>query len=399
MELQILVFNCGSSSIKFALLQADSGMRTVSGLIERLGSEQVQLNWQHGADKISHELGACDYTQALQQLFLQFAQHGIDMQGIAAVAHRVVHGGDLFAETVQINDENLRQLRQLSNLAPLHNPANLAGIDYLRQCLPDTPQFMTFDTGFHATLSPAAFLYPIPYDYYKNNQVRKYGFHGTSHQFVAEQACKFLNLNTQQHGIVTAHLGNGCSLCAIDSGKSVDTTMGFTPLDGVMMGTRSGSIDPSIHAYLCEQLGCSIQELTNTLNKNSGLMGISGRSNDMRDLEQAMQDGDVQASLAIEMFILSISKHLHAMCASLPRLDAVVFTGGIGENSSLVRARVVQRAVNLGLSINPDYNQQRSAERVVRLNTDMPAVLAIKTDEEWQMAREACLQLTAQPKR
>jgi acetate kinase len=392
---QVLVLNCGSSSIKCAVVDAVSGQRSADVLVERIGSDQALLilNTSAKGGSIEQQLGQVDYQQACAAVLSSLENNGIDLQQINAVAHRVVHGGAAFKSTVLIDDKNIAALREIEHLAPLHNPANLAGIDFMRQKLPAKPQFMTFDTAFHATIPDYAHIYPIPYDYYQKLGVRKYGFHGTSHQFVSAKAADFLSLDSE-YGIVTAHLGNGCSLAAVHNGRSVDTTMGLTPLDGVMMGTRSGAIDPSIHQYLQQVTDLSLLEITEILNKKSGFLGISGISHDMRDVERAAAKGNKQAQCALAMFSFSVSKSVFAMCASLPKLDAIVFTGGIGENSAALREQVISRCKMLGVVLDVEKNNSARGKKICKISVDnntkiSPAVLVIKTDEEWQMAKEA----------
>lgn len=391
---KVLVLNCGSSSIKCAIIDAITGLRSAEALVERIGSHQVQLTLKSPEIDRDHSenLKEANYQQSFIALFAAFSKYNLNISDICAVAHRVVHGGAKFKNTTLINNENIAALKEIEYLAPLHNPANLAGIDFMRQKTPDIPQFMTFDTAFHSTIPDYAHIYPVPFEYYKNLGVRKYGFHGPSHQFVSAAAVKFLNLQ-QDYGIITAHLGNGCSLCAVQNGISVDTTMGLTPLDGVMMGTRSGSIDPSIPDYLQQQLNLSLAEIIEILNKKSGLLGVSGVSHDLRDVQSAAKNGNSQARCAIEMFAFSISKAIYAMSASLPYLNALVFTGGIGENGSMLREKIISRCAHLGLMIDKDKNNMAGDDDITlihkKLSSDSAAILVIKTNEEWQLAKEA----------
>lgn len=390
----MLVFNCGSSSIKFAWLNAATGERQLAGVVERIGADDSSMSVTVAGEKQQLTLGQVDYAQAFAAIFDVITKQGLDHAQLLAVCHRVVHGGTLFSHTTRISDDALEELRTLSHLAPLHNPANIAGIDFVRAKLPNISQFMTFDTAFHSSMPAENHLYALPIEYYQKHHVRKYGFHGTSHAFVSQQAVNFLNLKKDNHGIVSCHLGNGCSLCAVENGRSMDTTMGLTPLDGLMMGTRSGSIDPSIHAFLQHELGLDLEQIMHILNKESGLLGVSGLSNDMRDLETAAADGHQQAQLALAMFVLSITQYLYAMVATLARFDAVIFTGGIGENSSYTRERVIARCKHLGLALNAEANNQRSDEALRNIADDASIpVLVVATDEEWQMAREAQQQL------
>ncbi len=361
MAKQILVFNCGSSSIKFSLVDPDSGVSQISGLAERLGTDQATLSITHAENKQNFTLTPGDYNKAMATIFAELKPFLAD---VLAVGHRVVHGGEKFKQAVIINPEVLGAIEDCISLAPLHNPANIEGIKIAKQHLADIPHIACFDTAFHSTMPELAYMYPLPYEWYEEHQVRRYGFHGISYQYVSKKAVGQLQLNPNNHAMIIAHLGNGCSACAVKNGKSVDTTMGLTPLEGLMMGTRSGSIDPGIHQYISKQLQLSIDDVTTKLNKNSGLKGVSGISHDMRDL--ANKGG--RAQLAIDLFCYRLAKQIAGLAATLPKLDALVFTAGIGENDKAVRDKTIAQLQALNLT---------------------STILVIPTNEEWQISQDA----------
>ena len=362
-EPHVLVINCGSSSIKLALIEPSSGDCPWQALGERLGSDDARLVLKPaGEPKRTIELGRAEHEAALQA-----ALGALPPRPLAAVGHRVVHGGEAFAESVVLDGASIRAIEACSDLAPLHNPANLIGIRCAMQRLPDLGQVAVFDTAFHQTMPPRAYVYAVPYELYRERKIRKYGFHGTSHRYVAERAAEQLGRPLAELNLVTAHLGNGASATAIRSGRSVDTTMGLTPLEGLVMGTRSGDVDPGLHEYLVEHAGMTIEQVGEMLNKQSGLLGLSGESNDMRNLLELEAQGHARASLAIEIFCYRLAKAILGLCAALPSLDALVFTGGIGENAGSIRERTVRLLGVLGS---------------VR-------VLVVPTNEELVIAREA----------
>ncbi|HEY0469186.1 MAG TPA: acetate kinase, partial [Polyangiaceae bacterium] len=309
---------------------------------------------------------------------------------IQAVGHRVVHGGEAFSESVQLDDAVLEQIRACSELAPLHNPANVLGIEAARRAFAELPQVAVFDTAFQQTLPRAAYLYAIPYEYYERHQVRRYGFHGTSHRYVAGVAARILGKPLESLDLVTAHLGNGASVCAIASGRSVDTSMGFTPLEGLVMGTRSGDVDPNLHEFLVKHTQLDLHQIGEMLNKQSGLLGLSGVSNDMRTLLELRAQGDDRARLAIEVFCYRLAKAILAQCAGLSRLDALVFTGGIGEHAAQVRAQTLGHLRVLGAQIDDHLNRAHGAEQHGRITSRESALLSlvIPTNEELVIARE-----------
>jgi acetate kinase len=378
-----LVLNSGSSSLKFALIEPSSGKVIAQGIAERLGSAEPTFQFAQKAECALADGAA--HAEALQALL-------DELQGVsvAAVGHRVVHGGEAFSDSVVLNDAVLEQIRACSELAPLHNPANVLGIEAARRAFPKLPQVAVFDTAFHQTLPRAAYLYAIPYEYYEQHQVRRYGFHGTSHRYVAGVAARALGKSLESVELVTAHLGNGASVCAIANGQSVDTSMGLTPLEGVVMGTRSGDVDPNLHEFLAKHAQLDLHRITEMLNKNSGLLGLSGVSNDMRTLLALRAEGNDRARLAIEVFCYRLAKAILGLCAGLSRLDALVFTGGIGEHAAEVRAQTLGHLRVLGASVDDELNRVHGAEQHGRITRESSALLAlvVPTNEELVIARE-----------
>jgi len=380
---RILVLNSGSSSLKFAVIEPDSGKVVAHGIAERLGTDAPTFQFGEDAER-SLGQGAA-HAEALAALLEE-------LQGVAVVAvgHRVVHGGEAFSDSVVLDDAVLQQIRACSELAPLHNPANVLGIEAARSAFAQLPQVAVFDTAFHQTLPRAAYLYAIPYEYYEQQKVRRYGFHGTSHGYVAESAARALGKPLASLDLITAHLGNGASVCAIASGRSVDTSMGFTPLEGIVMGTRSGDVDPNLHEFLAKHAQLDLHQITEMLNKKSGLLGLSGVSNDMRTLLELRAQGHDRARLAIEVFCYRLAKSILALCAGLSRLDALVFTGGIGEHAAEVRAQTLGHLRVLGAAVDEELNRVHGAEQQGRITRASSALLAlvIPTNEELVIARE-----------
>ena len=383
----VLVINSGSSSLKFSLIGSASEEVLVQGLAESLGSEAAALHFSRPG-------------QARETLPLPGARHAEVMAAvlgeiegfqIGAVGHRVVHGGEAFSGSVLIGEETLAAIRDCVPLAPLHNPANLAGIEAAWERFPELPHVAVFDTAFHQSMPPRAFHYALPYELYERHKVRRYGFHGTSHRFVSAEAARMLGKQPDELQLITAHLGNGCSACAVKNGHSVDTTMGFTPLEGLVMGTRSGDIDPNLHEFLANALGKSLAEITAMLNRESGLLGISGLSNDMRTLAAAAEDGDARAALAIEVFCYRLAKGLLALAAGLDRLDALVFTGGIGEHSAAVRGKTLSHLKILSPLVDEELNRHHGRHSHGRITATRSGLLAlvVPTNEELVIAREA----------
>jgi acetate kinase len=382
----ILVLNCGSSSAKFAVIDTASGEEHVSGLAQRIGTPEATLDWKVRGQRASKSIAGADHARALRAAVEVLADLDL-LRRLRGVGHRVVHGGARFSGSRAIDADVLAKIEECIPLGPLHNPPNLTGIRIAQELFPGLPQVGVFDTAFHQTMPPRAYLYPLPYAWYEQHEVRRYGFHGTSHRFVAAQAVRELGLDAADHALVTAHLGNGCSLAAVRDGRSVDTTMGLTPLEGVVMGTRSGSVDPAIVGHMARALGQPADKILDALNKQSGLLGVSGLSNDMRTLEEAAANGHERAALAIEIFCYVLAKAVAALVVPLGRLDALVFTGGIGENSAPIRARVVDQLRFLGLEIDPEANALHVRGRAGRITRGArPQAAVIPTNEELMIA-------------
>ena len=381
----ILVINCGSSSIKFALLNEDHGSATLQGLAERLGSPEAELRWQQGGQHDSLMISGANHRAALAHLLLLVQQAaGGALHGIG---HRVVHGGEQFTSACRIDATVLQAIGNAAVLAPLHNPANLQGIEAALAVFPDLPQVAVFDTAFHQSLPEHAFRYALPESLYREQGIRRYGFHGTSHRYVSQRAAEMAGLAYDDSCWLVAHLGNGCSTCAVVNGQSRDTSMGLTPLEGLVMGTRSGDVDPNLHGHLARTLGWDLPRIDRLLNHESGLKGLSGLSNDMRSLEQAREQGHAGATLAIDVFCYRLAKSLASMACALPRLDGLLFTGGIGENSALVRSKTVAHLHLLNLKLDPDANARcvRGASGAIQAEGH-PRILVVPTNEERQIA-------------
>jgi acetate kinase len=386
----ILVINCGSSSIKFAIIDTQQQNTLQSGLVERINQPDGQLSWS-GQDKIKQQrsLPQADYTAAIAAI-RQVIEQSPQIKGqLKAIGHRVVHGGEEFKESVVITSEVLAHIEACSHLAPLHNPANLAGIKAFLAIYPDLPQVAVFDTAFHQTLPDYAYLYALPYELYQQHHIRRYGFHGISYRYVLGQALKRLQLPLENSALLIAHLGNGCSATAVLNGKSVDTSMGMTPLEGLVMGSRCGDIDPSLPIYLAQQLGYEMTEINELLNKQSGLLGISNLSMDMRTLRQAAVEGNQQAQLAIEIFCYRLAKYLAALAIPLGRIDGLVFTGGIGENAAAIRAKVIHWLSLFGFQLDAQQNEQHGKMNSGLITqADSPKALVIATNEELLIAQD-----------
>ncbi|MES2477421.1 MAG: acetate kinase [Verrucomicrobiota bacterium] len=389
----LIVINCGSSSLKFAVFPMDGETVLLKGLAERLGSVEAVLKIEKNAETLITPIPRASHHEALRAAIRGMA--GLNPRGIG---HRVVHGGEEFTESVVINDEVIEAIGRCASLAPLHNPANLIGIKIARELFPNLPQVAVFDTAFHQTLPPEAFLYAIPYEYYENLQARRYGFHGTSHHYVLLESARLLKKRPQDTSLITIHLGNGCSACAIQNGRSVDSTMGLTPSEGLVMGTRSGDVDPALHQFLQDQTGMRLSEITTMLNSRSGLLGLSGLSNDMRTLTQASRDGHKQAQLAIGVFCYRLAKSVSGLMAALDSIDAIVFTGGIGENSAEIRDLAIRRlkihGIHLDVAKNSEHGKSYSGH-ISSTDSRIPC-LVVPTNEEWMIARET-LHLISQP--
>ncbi|EON1808176.1 propionate kinase [Klebsiella aerogenes] len=383
----VLVINCGSSSIKFSVLDAASCEVLMAGIADGVNSENafLSINGREPA-KLAHR----SYEGALKAIAFELEKRDL-MDSVALIGHRIAHGGNIFTESVIITDDVIDNIRQVSPLAPLHNYANLSGIESAQQLFPGVQQVAVFDTSFHQTLAPEAFLYGLPWDYYQRLGVRRYGFHGTSHRYVAQRALALLDLPEQDSGLVIAHLGNGASICAVRNGHSVDTSMGMTPLEGLMMGTRSGDVDFGAMAWIAGETNQTLSDLERVVNKESGLLGISGLSSDLRVLEKAWHEGHERAQLAIKTFVHRIARHIAGHAASLRRLDAIIFTGGIGENSVLIRQLVIEHLAVFGVSLNDALNKQPNSagERIISSREARVISAVIPTNEEKMIALDA----------
>ncbi len=386
----VLVLNSGSSSVKFALLDPGSGERLATGEGERLGTADAVLRVRWGPGAVTRErLMGASHKAIVSRVIDHLAGAGHAGAGLTGVGHRVVHGGERFTAAALVDDAVIAELRAVSPLAPLHNPANLAGIEAVRAVLPDVPQVAVFDTAFHQTMPPRAFRYAVPEDWYTRYGVRRYGFHGTSHRFVSERAAALLGRPLSELRLVTAHLGNGCSAAAVCDGLSVDTTMGLTPLEGLVMGTRSGDVDPGVFGYLAGRTGLDAAQLTDILNTASGLAGLSGVGNDMRAVQRAAATGNEQAQLTLDVFVHRLCKAIAGLVVSLERLDALVFTGGIGEHSALVRGMALARLGFLGVAEDPAANAVHGRGTGGRVSQPGPVLaLVVPTDEELMIARD-----------
>lgn len=389
--MNILVVNCGSSSIKYQFIEAETNTRLAKGLVERIGmSGAVLTNTRHDNDTIKLTGEILDHGMAIEYVLavLLSKNHGVikDKSEINAVGHRVVHGAEDFAGSVLITEAVLQSLRDNIELAPLHNPHNIRGIVACRQHLPDVPQVGVFDTAFHQSMEPGAFLYGIPYVFYKKYKIRRYGFHGTSHFFVSNRMAELLGKPIEELKVITCHLGNGCSMAAVKKGQSVDTSMGFTPLEGLLMGTRSGDLDPQLILYIMGKEELSLAEATTLLNKHSGLMGISGVSSDMREIEEEAEKGHGRAKIALDMFCYRVTKYIGGYAAAMGGVDAIVFTGGIGENSSTVRERVCKQLAFMGVDFDENRNNTGPKERIITSENSRTVVGVIPTNEELVIA-------------
>lgn len=387
--MKVLVLNCGSSSIKYQFIDTEKQVALAKGIVERIGmSSAVLSHKRYDGDEIKIVGEILDHAIGIEYVLgvMLSKNHGVidDKRDIEAVGHRVVHGGETFTDSVFITDEVIQVLQDNIELAPLHNPPNIKGIQAVKRVMPDTPQCGVFDTAFHTKMPPRAYLYGIPFELYKKHKIRRYGFHGTSHYFVSRQAAKLLKRDLKDLKIITAHLGNGCSMSAINGGISVDTTMGFTPLEGLLMGTRSGDLDPSLILYIMGKEGLSLSEAGTLLNKHSGLIGISGESSDMREIQKAMSEGNKRAGYAFDIFCYRIKKYTGAYAAAMGGLDALVFTGGIGENSSKVRASICEGLEFLGLSI--DEKKNNNHEEIISADESRVKIMKIPTNEELVIA-------------
>nr|MDD6336542.1 acetate kinase [bacterium] len=390
--MKILVINAGSSSIKYQLFDMEDESVLAKGAVERIGIQGSNLVHKvPGRDNYTVQADMKDHIVAMQAILgaLTDPEHGVvsSMDEISAVGHRVVQGGSYFDGPALCTEDTLNKIRDLCDLAPLHNPAHLMGMEACRNVMPNTPMVAVFDTAFHQTMPPTAYLYPLPYEYYEKYHVRRYGAHGTSHKYVSRRAAELMGRPVESLKTVTCHLGNGASITAVDGGKSVDTSMGLTPLAGIMMGTRSGDIDPAIMEYMMEKTGMSIKEMTRVLNKESGLLGISGISSDMRDCTAAREENP-RAELAIDMFCYRVRRFIGAYAALMGGLDAVVFTAGIGENTPYIRKRCCEGLAFMGVEIDDAKNNRPAGDFICSPDGAKVTVMTIATDEEKVIARE-----------
>ena len=391
--MNILVINAGSSSLKYQLLNPDTQEVLAKGLCERIGIDGKFTYKPAGKDPIKDaDVAMPTHSEAIQTVLhaLVDEKNGVisSMKEIDAVGHRVVHGGEKFAQSVLITDEVMAAIEECNPLAPLHNPANIIGIKACQELMPGTPMVAVFDTAFHQTMPPVAYTYALPYEYYEQDKVRRYGFHGTSHKYVSQRAAAMLGKPIEELKLISCHLGNGSSITAIDGGKSVDTSMGFTPLAGLPMGTRSGDLDAGILEYLMHKHGYNIDEMLNVLNKKSGVLGISGVSSDFRDLESAAPQGNQRAQLALDVFDYSVKKFIGAYAAAMGGVDAIIFTAGVGENGPDTRANVVSGLEFMGVKIDPEKNNTRGKEVDVATDDSKVRILVIPTNEELMIAMD-----------
>ncbi|MDE6661766.1 MAG: acetate kinase [Lachnospiraceae bacterium] len=392
--MNILVINCGSSSLKFQLIDAETEKLIAKGLCERIGIEGSQLVYQPtGKDKITTVTPMEDHTTAVKLVLnsLTDKDNGVvnDLSEIAAVGHRIVHGGEKFAKSTLITDEVVQAITDCNELAPLHNPANLIGIAACKELMPNTPMAAVFDTAFHQTMPQEAYLYGLPYEYYEKYKVRRYGFHGTSHSYVSNKAAEVLGKKYEDLKIIVCHLGNGASVSAVKNGKCIDTSMGLTPLEGLIMGTRSGDIDPAIIEFIAHKENKSIDEIMSILNKKSGVLGLSSNlSSDFRDLQEAYESGKEEGIRTIETFAYRVTKYIGAYTAAMNGVDAICFTAGLGENSPFVREMICSRLGYLGITLDKEQNAKRGEDLIISTPDSTTKVLVIPTNEELAIARE-----------
>ncbi len=392
-KMNVLVINCGSSSLKYQLINSDSEEVLAKGLCERIGIDGRLVYQKAGLDKEITEASMPTHKQAIQMVLDALVNDKTgaikDLSGIDAVGHRVVHGGEKFAASTLLTEEVLAAIEECNDLAPLHNPANLIGIRACRELMPDVPMAGVFDTAFHQTMPEVAYMYGLPYEYYEKYKVRRYGFHGTSHSFVSKRAAELAGKPYEDLKIIVCHLGNGASVCAVDHGKSVDTSMGLTPLEGLIMGTRSGDVDPSILEFIAQKENLSLSEVMDVLNKKSGVAGMSGVSSDFRDLEAAMNEGNERAKLAQEAFAYRVVKYIGAYAAAMNGVDVIAFTAGVGENNDWIRAKILANFGYLGIHLDEEANRSaRGIDQVISTPDSKVLCLAVPTNEELAICRE-----------
>lgn len=391
--MNILVINCGSSSLKYQLIDSDSEAVLAKGLCERIGIDKsVITHTPAGKDKVVLETPMPNHTVAVKLVIdaLTNKEHGVidSLDAIHAVGHRVVHGGEKFATSVIIDDTVMKAIEECNDLAPLHNPANLIGINSCKEIMPNVPMVAVFDTAFHQTMPEKAYLYGLPYEYYEKYKVRRYGFHGTSHDYVSAHAAEIMGKTRDALKIIVCHLGNGGSISAVDHGKCVDTSMGLTPLEGIIMGTRSGDIDPAICDFICRKENLTSVEMNNILNKKSGVLGLSKVSSDFRDIEAAANEGNQLAKAALEAFYYRVAKYIGAYVAAMNGVDAIAFTAGVGENNISGRAKIAEYLGYLGTQIDPEKNNVRGEDQVISTPDSTVTLLCVPTNEELAIARQ-----------
>ncbi|MBB5172747.1 acetate kinase [Texcoconibacillus texcoconensis] len=387
---KIMAINAGSSSLKFQLLEMPEETVVTKGIVERIGLNDSIFSIEVNGEKKEETLDIEHHAQAVKILLDKLTSFGIiqSLDEIQGIGHRVVHGGEKFNDSILINDEVLEGIEEVSELAPLHNPANITGIRAFQEVLPNVPAVAVFDTAFHQTMPEQSYLYSIPYEYYEDYGIRKYGFHGTSHKYVSERAAEMLDQPKEDLRIISCHLGNGASIAAIEGGESIETSMGFTPLAGVTMGTRSGNIDPALIPYVMEKTGKTADEVIQILNKKSGLLALSGFSSDLRDIEQEAEAGNERAQLALDVFTSRIHKYIGSYAARMHGIDAVVFTAGIGENSITIREKVLKGLEFMGIYWDPSLNETRGKETFINYSHSPVKVMVVPTNEEVMIARD-----------
>ncbi len=397
--MNVLVINCGSSSLKYQLIDSETEQVLAKGLCERIKIDGRLKHTPAGKETIVLDSPMPDHTAAVELVLkmLTDEKYGVisSLSEIGAVGHRIVHGGEKFAASTIITDEVIAAITECNDLAPLHNPANLIGIDSCKKLMPNVPMVAVFDTAFHQTMPAKAYLYGIPYEYYEKYKIRKYGFHGTSHSFVSKHTAELLGKKPEELKTIVCHLGNGASICAVQNGKSVDTSMGLTPLDGLVMGTRSGTVDPAVIEFIAQKENKTISEVMDILNKKSGVAGVSGVSSDFRDLDAAIAQGNERAKIAMDLFCYRVAQYIGSYTAVMNGVDAIAFTAGVGENNSTARAGICSYLGYLGIEIDAEKNQVRGEDQVISTDNSKVPVLVVPTNEELAIARETVALVSA----
>lgn len=390
--MKILVINCGSSSLKYQLFNMENEEVLVKGLVERIGIDGSRLEQENGNDEYVIEEDMKDHTQAVEHVFdaLTDKENGVisDLSEIDAVGHRFVHGGEKISESVVIDDEVKKAIKEYTKFAPLHNPANMMGLEACEKLLPNVKNVAVFDTAFHQSMPEENYLYGIDYKYYEEQSVRKYGFHGTSHDFITQKTAELLGKDQKDVNMISCHLGNGSSICAVKEGKSYDTSMGLTPLEGLVMGTRSGDLDPAVVTFLMDEYGYDTKEIDNVLNKESGVLGVSGVSSDFRDLEDSANEGNKRADIALKMFANRAKRYIAGYMAEVGNVEAIVFTGGIGENSITMRQDIMKGFEQFGIKLDDKKNDVRGGAHLVSTDDSKVKVFVVATNEELMIARD-----------